>query len=415
MPTKDTAGVPGAPVDRPLRICLVEFSPSGGLYQFALQMAEAYAEQGHHVELVTGSNPELRPRVPGVTLVSSLPTWHPASAIVEPPWLRKPRRLLRAALLVAAWVRLVRHLRRSRPDVVQWAEWRFAFDGWFVRLAARLCHNCVMADVAHTPRPFSEQRRSGSLYKGSPVLHRALGGAYRAMDTVFVLGESARSDLLATFPWVRSAVVIPHGDEGILVGAPLSSAEVTTEQVLFFGTLARYKGLDLLLESFALVRRWRPSARLVIAGAVADIDLAELKNRADAVGEVDLRPGYVPAEQVAALLDSARVVVAPYTVANQSGVVHLAQSAARPVVATDVGDLAAAVQDSVTGLIVPANDPAALCAALLTLLEDPQEAARMGMNGRNRAAAEASWAQVADAVLPIYGRLVAARQGRDNG
>jgi len=57
-----------------LKITIVEFSPSGGLFQFALQLSEALAEAGHTVELITGPEPEFQPRVAGVHLVPILPT-----------------------------------------------------------------------------------------------------------------------------------------------------------------------------------------------------------------------------------------------------------------------------------------------------------------------------------------------------
>jgi glycosyltransferase involved in cell wall biosynthesis len=404
---------------RPLRIAVVEFSPSGGLYQFALQMADAYAAAGHRVELVTGRDPELAPREPGVVLRDVLPTWHPAAAD-EPAWLRtrlgglvrKARRALRAARLVLAWIRLAVLLLRSRPDVVQWAEWRFVLDGWFVRQIVRLLDATgaapVHADVAHTPKPFEEQRSSGELYRmGGPLL-RELGRAYRAMDVVLVLGDSARRDLEETFPGLHRVEVIPHGDEAIFAaGSDVASRPPSGQgpRILFFGTLARYKGVEGLLDAFALVRRDRPDAELVVAGAVADVDLAALRASAERVGGVDLRPGYVPANAVAPMVEGARVVVAPYVLANQSGVVHLAQTFARPVVATDVGDLGVAVRDGETGLLVPPGDPDALAGALLRLLGDDGLADRMGAAGLERSRSAASWSTVAERVLPVYAEL----------
>lgn len=393
-----------------MRITLVEFSPSGGLFQFALQMAEAYAEQGHEVELVTGPRPELSPRVPGVRLLAILPTWHPAPPRPESVWIRKPRRALRALRYLMAWLRLTVHLVRHPPDVLQWAEWRFALDGWLVRLLASWLRRPVLADVAHTPKPFSEQRTSGGLYKTSRLLSRALAAAYEQMDVVFVLGDNARRDLLEVCPGLKRIEVISHGDEGILARGIASSADTTEPLALFFGTLARYKGLEVLLDAWPEVRRQVPTARLVVAGSVADVDLEALRRRVPTSSGVELRVGYVPAPQVGALVASARVVVAPYLVANQSGVVHLAATLARPVVATDVGDLRLAVLDGKTGLLVPPRDPAALAGALVRLLTEPETARRLGDAGHFRALTESSWRLVVDRVLPIYAELLAARR-----
>lgn len=394
-----------------MRICLVEFSPSGGLYQFALQLADALGRAGHAVDLLTGPDPELRPAEPAVRLLPVLHTWHPTSAGDERWALRKARRGVRAGQQLAAWSQAATHIRRERPDVVQWAEWRFALDGAIVAAIARRHPGVVMADVAHTPRPYSEQRNRGSLHKDGRLLHRALAAAYARMDVVLVLGERSREDLRAAFPAAGRVEVLPHGDEGIYAG-PVPLPSTCGRTALFFGTLARYKGLDVLLDAWRRVGAARPDARLVIAGAVADIDLPALRRSAEAVGGVDLRPGYVPAGSVRDLVGAARLVVAPYQLAYQSGVVHLAHTLGRPVVASDVGDLAAVVRPEVTGLLVPPGDAGALATAMARLLDDPAEADRLGAAGQARLTREASWDTAAAQLTDLYAGLVAERHGR---
>lgn len=59
-----------------------------------------------------------------------------------------------------------------------------------------------------------------------------------------------------------------------------------------------------------------------------------------------------------------------------------AMASARPVVATGVGDIPRAVQDGITGLLVPAGRPQALAAALADLLAAPAHAEALGRAGR---------------------------------
>nr|MCU0282122.1 glycosyltransferase family 4 protein [Acidimicrobiia bacterium] len=83
---------------------------------------------------------------------------------------------------------------------------------------------------------------------------------------------------------------------------------------------------------------------------------------------------------------------------------QVAYAFGRPVVATTVGGLPDAVEDGVTGLLVPPADPPALARALVKLLSDPDEALRMGAEGRAVAEVRYSWEPIAAAILGVYQR-----------
>lgn len=388
---------------------LVEFSPSGGLFQFAVQLGEALAERGHEVELVTGPRPELSSRHPGFRIVPCLPTWHAAEGAGDVQLVRRLRRVARAARYHLAWAVLLRRLARTRPDVVQFSGVRFPVDGVATAWLARRRRGGlpVLVTLAHSPLPFNEQRATGEVLRQNRLLHASFGLGYRSVDALMVLGEQSAADLRAAWPEVAEVTVVPHGDEGVfLTGAAVPAAE-TPPQVLFFGTMQAYKGLDVLLDAFALVRAQSPDARLVIAGAPSgDTDLDSLRRTADRIGGVDLRAGYVAMSDVPELFQAARVVAAPYRYANASGVVELARTFSRPVVGTTVGDLPAVIEDGETGLLVPPADPGAFAAALLRLLDQPAEAERMGRTARARSAEGASWASVAERTEAVYRRAL---------
>jgi glycosyltransferase involved in cell wall biosynthesis len=228
------------------------------------------------------------------------------------------------------------------------------------------------------------------------LLDRALPAAWRCLDVVFVLGERARERVLETWRPRGPVVVIPHGDERALrAGRPVPPVSDAPPTVLFFGTWSPYKGVDVLLDCWPEVLRHVPAARLVLAGSPADGDLNALLGRAAALERVDARPGYVPTDQVAQLFAAARVVVVPYLRASQSGVVHLAYTFERPVVASAVGDIPAVVRDGETGVLVPPGEPTALAHGLVRLLTDGELAERCARAGAEYLAAHSSWERVA--------------------
>jgi glycosyltransferase involved in cell wall biosynthesis len=79
-----------------------------------------------------------------------------------------------------------------------------------------------------------------------------------------------------------------------------------------------------------------------------------------------------------------------------------AMACGAPAVCTRVASLPEVVEDGVTGIVVPPNDPAALERALRFLVENPTEAARMGRAGRERVLARFTWPAVVKSCLEIY-------------
>jgi glycosyltransferase involved in cell wall biosynthesis len=82
-----------------------------------------------------------------------------------------------------------------------------------------------------------------------------------------------------------------------------------------------------------------------------------------------------------------------------------------PVVATDIRGCRQAVDDGVTGLLVPARDPAALADAIARLVSDPDERRRLGAAARRKARDAFDHRRSIDLVLATYERLLA-RAGR---
>ena len=73
-----------------------------------------------------------------------------------------------------------------------------------------------------------------------------------------------------------------------------------------------------------------------------------------------------------------------------------------PAVCTNVASLPEVVEDGVTGLVVPPNDPAALRQALRWMLDHPQERASMGARARERVIRHFNWNTVVRRCLEAY-------------
>ena len=82
-------------------------------------------------------------------------------------------------------------------------------------------------------------------------------------------------------------------------------------------------------------------------------------------------------------------------------------AAGLPMVVTDVGGNREAVEDGVSGVVVPAHDPQALGAAIASLAQNPARRAAMGAAGRRRVDDVFSLDACADRYMRLYDALAA--------
>ena len=130
------------------------------------------------------------------------------------------------------------------------------------------------------------------------------------------------------------------------------------------------------------------------------------------VGDGPLRPrvpqavGFVPPTELGRWYERAAVVACPSRREGYGVAAREAMAWGRPVVASAVGGLVDAVEDGVTGLLVPPGDVRALREALERLLADADLRARLGAAARARARERFGWEASTDALLGSYSEAV---------
>jgi glycosyltransferase involved in cell wall biosynthesis len=205
--------------------------------------------------------------------------------------------------------------------------------------------------------------------------------------------------------------VIYHGmDPPALAPAPLP---FDPPRLLCLGRLVPEKGFDVALEAFGAIAPQHPNARLVIASnGPTRPGLEEQAIRLGLSDRVDFL-GWVPFEDIPALLNSSTIVLMPSRYPEGFGLVALeAALMARPVVATRVGALQEVVVDGETGLLVEREDSKALTEAITHLLDHPDAAITIGQRARSRAQELFEWGHHVDAFDDLYRRLMEQKEPR---
>lgn len=115
---------------------------------------------------------------------------------------------------------------------------------------------------------------------------------------------------------------------------------------------------------------------------------------------------YVSDEQRDELFRRCSIVALPYIDASQSGVIPLAYTSSKPVIATTVGGLPEMVEDGKTGYLIPPRDERALANAIIHLLQNKELSRQMGANGKRKLDNECSEEVVAQKTLDVYSRAL---------
>jgi glycosyltransferase involved in cell wall biosynthesis len=268
-------------------------------------------------------------------------------------------------------------VRRFRPDIIHAHE---NHDPWLLLVAA----GRPLILTVHDPVP----------HDGQPELSRVRSQLKRRWFQVasgFVVhGAGLASHLRGEIGCAPTAVV-PHG----VAPAATFTAVPADRSILFFGRLEPYKGLAILIAAMQTVWTLAPETKLIVAGKGSEADVVPEDSRIVRMFQ------YVPEAQVNPLLDSVRLVVAPYLEATGSGVVALAVARGIPTVVTDRGALPeTAVNNS---LVVRAGDSDALADAILAHLDHDEELRRQ-VHGH--ATNQLSWQASGERTIDFYKRVL---------
>lgn len=358
---------------RILEVCPYDLGRPGGVQRHILDLAAALARAGHEVVLLAPAGPPpdaCRQVAPGLDILplGRFQTWHLHGTAFEVA--RASRAELQGLL----------RLHRERPfDVVHfhtlwtpWLPWQVfrLFAGRGIR---------YVATFHDTPPPTWSGRLTRQLFR---LLSRWLS---RRLDAVIAVSESPAGHLWLA-PGCRFHTLPPCIDlRGLLATAAITDPE-RPPTILFIGRLEPRKGIILLIESFAQVRRQHPRARLLICGEGEQSEAARGRVvQLDLAGAVDFTGALDDAAKTR-LYWQADIFCAPSPYGESYGLVLAeAMAAGLPVVAAaNSGYKTVLTGEGAAGLVKP-GDTAALAGTLATFLESPVLRLSLSAWGRRQA------------------------------
>ncbi|RAH98330.1 glycosyl transferase [Acuticoccus sediminis] len=305
-----------------------------------------------------------------------------------------------AANLAFLW-RLLQMVRGERPDLVH----LLSNTALWLNAAAPLWRSLPLVTTVHdvTVHPGDSETARLPDWPARLIARQSrdlvVHGASLKQAAAARFGKPERNVHVLQHPAIRR-----YTDLGAREGLQRSSP--TSEfRVLMFGRIYAYKGLRTLVRAEALLANRLPRLRIVIAGR--GDDPLQLRGEMGVPERYDVRRRFIDDREVAQLFLDADVVALPYDEASQSGVLHLAAAFGKPVVVTDVGELAATVEPNRIGLIVPPGRPDCFGEAIARLAEDRHLLETLGENARAWSEGPNAPATVGAAAAALYRQLTA--------
>ncbi|MBC2906102.1 glycosyltransferase [Streptomyces cupreus] len=292
-----------------------------------------------------------------------------------------------------AFARLVLHLWRTRPQVLQ----TFLFHSYLVAAPA--------ARLAGVPVIVAGRRCLGDARRGRRLAFAAERMATRWTDSVVANAQAVADDVRRNEGVPASKItVIPNGmPRQDLEPAHAATVETPLPLVVCVANLIDYKGHRYLLDACALLRSRARECTLLLIGDGPE--RAPLMAQAQRLG-IDVR-FLGTRTDVARFLARADMVVLPSLHEGCSNAVMEALAAGRPVVATAVGGTPELLRGR--GVLVPPADAAALADGLQRLLDDRELANEFGRRGHAWARANLSVAAMTDRYVSLYRELLGRR------
>lgn len=178
--------------------------------------------------------------------------------------------------------------------------------------------------------------------------------------------------------------------------------------LLFFGQIKQVKGLDILLEALAVTKPYKNKFILLIAGKVWKDDFNKYLEQIERLGldnvvRTDIR--YIPDSEASIYYSAADLVVLPYRRIYQSGVLLMAMSYQRAVLASNLPGMVEVVRDGENGFLFESENVYSLAERLADIIEDPGAVDGVAQSGYQTVCVDHDWDLIGRMTCNAYAKV----------
>ena len=302
---------------------------------------------------------------------------------------------------ISEYYKLCKDIENRQYDIIHFQEYGPPWLALFWRIRGK----CPLVMTVHDPFQYPGIPFAQKVYQD--IMQRIF--IHRAKK-IIVHGSLLKNQILERYykKTNEDVVIIPHGDFTILKywdKSGKNNKKVSPiKNILFFGNIRPNKGLEYLIKAENIIRNRLSDYRIIIAGKCDSFERYEKYIKPDARIEVINR--YIPNKEVPRLFRDATVVVLPYISATQTGIIPLAYSFGKPVIATRVGAIPEIVEDGKTGFLIEPCNEKALATAIVSLVSDNNLLKEMSENALRYCKKNLSWDSIAKKTIKVYSEII---------
>jgi Glycosyltransferase len=261
-------------------------------------------------------------------------------------------------LLLFRWIKLIQILRKIKPDIVHITH----FHVWciFVYLLRPIFKYKIFYGVHDNPFEPKEK----------PVFLMNFFEKFFVKKADLILTYSNfMKESIKKYVSNKTIEVLPLGIYSDLCPKFEKKFNPNKESldVLFFGRLENYKGIDTLIKAYEILKKEHLKIKLTIAGR-GKID-KDLENKINELSII-FKNYWISNEELCQLIENCDVLVAPYKNATQSGIISVALAYGVPIIATNVGSFSEYIKDGVNGFLIDVDDHLTLAEKIKVLYQN---------------------------------------------
>jgi glycosyltransferase involved in cell wall biosynthesis len=250
----------------------------------------------------------------------------------------------------------------------------------------------------HAPQVHRIPRSSGELFNIFTC---------KTADFIFCGSNFAKKNIVDSYKIPESKVkVIYAGVDELFLNTERNCKESDVKTILFVGRLGGphgvkgQKGADILLQALPLIQE-KHNVRLKLIGT-GRTEAYLLLVRELGIEEYVEFLGFVDDEKLLENYLNSDVFVFPSRRESFGLVLAEAMASSLPVVSTTVGAIPEVVENGVSGILVPPEDPEKLARAVVHMLDDTEKMKQMGIKGKERVKEYFTWDKVAKRAIQYY-------------